>query len=292
ACMAAEYFFSVVSGHHVNVTSAGEFKVHHHFLKPDSLLIVVSQSGETADVLEAMSIAKAKGAKVLAIVNVEGSTIDREADYTLLINAGPERAVASTKALTGQMAVLMMIAYAMVEKLHEGKTLLLNTVSMINDMLNPRYIALLEEVAEEIQHHEDLYIIGKSWNYPMALESAIKIQEVSYIHAEGFASSELKHGPIALIEEETPCIALVGNDEVTPDIISNTIELKARGARTIGIAPKNNEAFDTWIKVPDAGAAQAIVNIIPIQVLAYFLAVKRGKDPDMPRNLAKSVTVK
>lgn len=292
ACMAAEYFFSVVAEHHVNVTSAGEFKVHHHFLKPESLLIVVSQSGETADVLEAMNIAKGKGAKVLAITNVEGSTIDREADYTLLINAGPERAVASTKALTGQMAVLMMIAYALSGDLHKGKTLLLETVSMINDMLNPRYIEFLEGVAEDIQHHEDLYIIGKSWNYPMALESAIKIQEVSYIHAEGFAGSELKHGPIALIEEGTPCIALLGNDEVTPDIISNTIELKARGAHTIGIAPKNNEAFDTWIKVPDAGPAQAIVNIIPIQVLAYYLAVKRGKDPDMPRNLAKSVTVK
>jgi len=292
ACMAAEYFFSVIAKHHVNVTSGGEFKVLHHFLKPESLMIVVSQSGETADTLEAMKVAKSKGAKVLAIVNAEGSTIDREADYTLLINAGPERAVASTKAMTGQMAVLMMIAYAMSDNLHEGKTLLLNTVASINDMLNPRYIDFLEEVAEDIQHHEDLYIIGKSWNFPIALESAIKIQEVSYIHAEGFAASELKHGPIALIEEGTPCIALIGNDEVTPDIISNTIELKSRGAHTIAIAPTNNEAFDTWIKVPDVGAAQAIVNVIPIQVLAYFLAVKRGKDPDMPRNLAKSVTVK
>ena len=292
ACMAAEYFFSVVAEHHVNVTSAGEFKVHHHFLKPESLLIVVSQSGETADSLEAMKIAKSKGAKVRAIVNAEGSTIDREADYTLLINAGPERAVASTKALTGQMAVLMLVAHAMVDKLHEGKTLLLETVSMINDMLNPRYVERIEKLAEKIQDKEDLYIIGKSWNYPMALESAIKIQEVSYIHAEGFAAGELKHGPIALVEEGTPCIALVGNDEVTPDIISNTLELKARGASTIGIAPEQNEAYDEWLKVPDAGPAQAIVNIIPIQVLSYFLAVKRGKDPDMPRNLAKSVTVK
>jgi glucosamine--fructose-6-phosphate aminotransferase (isomerizing) len=291
-CMAAEYFFSVVAEHHVNVTSAGEFKVHHHFLKPESLVIVVSQSGETADTLEAMKVAKSKGAKVLAIVNVEGSTIDREADYSLLINAGPERAVASTKATTGQMAILLLIAHALKENLHEGKTLLLETVSMINDMLNPRYIDHIESLAEEFQDSKDLFIIGKSWNYPIALECAIKIQEVSYIHAEGFAASELKHGPLALIEEGTPCIALVGNDEVTPDIINNTIELKARGARTIGIAPQNNEAFDEWIKVPDARAAQAIVNIIPVQVLAYFLAVKRGMDPDMPRNLAKSVTVK
>ncbi|MDA1208497.1 MAG: glutamine--fructose-6-phosphate transaminase (isomerizing) [bacterium] len=292
ACMAAEYFFSVIAEHHINFAPASEFKVYHHFLQPESLMIAVSQSGETADVLEAMKVAKSKGAKVLAIVNVEGSSIDREADYTLLINAGPERAVASTKALTGQMAVLMMIAYAMKNQLHEGKTLLLESAGQITELLNPRYVERIEKLAEMIQDKEDLYIIGKSWNYPMALESAIKIQEVSYIHAEGFAGGELKHGPIALIEEGTPCIALVGNDEVTTDIISNTIEIKSRGAMTIGVAPENNEAFDEWLKVPDVGNAQALINIIPIQVLAYYLAVKRGKDPDMPRNLAKSVTVK
>ena len=292
ACMASEYFFSVIADHHVNFAPASEFKLYGHFLQPESLLIVVSQSGETADVLEAMKVAKSKGAKVLAIVNVEGSTIAREADYSLLINAGPERAVASTKALTGQLAVLMLIAYAMADKLQDGKTLLLETSSMINDMLNPRYIERIQELAELMKEKEDLYIIGKSWNYPMALESAIKIQEVSYIHAEGFASGELKHGPIALIEEGTPCIALMGNDEVTADILSNTIELKARGALTVGVAPERNEAFDKWLKVPDAGHAQALVNIIPIQILSYYLAVKRGKDPDMPRNLAKSVTVK
>jgi len=115
---------------------------------------------------------------------------------------------------------------------------------------------------------------------------------VSYIHAEGFAGGELKHGPIALIEEGTPCLILVGNDEVTPDILSNAIQLKARGAHVIGIAPDNNEIFDEWIKVPDAGSAQPIANIIPVQILSYFLALLRQKDPDMPRNLAKSVTVK
>lgn len=292
ACMAAEYFFSVVAGKHVNVISAGEFKLYNHFLIPDTLVIVVSQSGETADVLEAIRIARSKGSKVLAIVNVEGSTIAREADYTLLINAGPERAVASTKALTGQLAVLLLIAYALNGRLQEGKTLLLETSSMINDMLNPRYVERLEALAANIKERRDLYIIGRSWNYPMALESAIKIQEVSYVHAEGFAGGELKHGPIALIEEGTPCIVLMGEDETTADMVSNAVQLKARGGFVIGISPERNEVFDEWIKVPDAGAAQAIVNIIPIQVLAYFLAVQRGKDPDMPRNLAKSVTVK
>ncbi len=292
ACMAAEYFFSVIAQHHVNFAPASEFKLHHHFLKPESLLIVVSQSGETADVLEAMHIAKSKGAKVLAVVNVEGSTISREADYTLRINAGPERAVASTKALTGQLAVFLLIAYALAGKLQDGKTLLLETAAEINDMLNPRYVERIRSLAENIKTARDVFIIGKSWNYPMALESAIKIQEVSYVHAEGFAGGELKHGPIALIEEGTPCIALVGKDEVMDDIISNTIELKARGAQIIGISPVKHDVFDEWIKVPNAGNAQALVNIIPVQVLAYFLAVTRGKNPDMPRNLAKSVTVK
>jgi glucosamine--fructose-6-phosphate aminotransferase (isomerizing) len=291
-CMAAEYFFSVVAEKHVNFAPSSEFPVYHHFLKPESLLIVVSQSGETADVLEAMEAAKKKGAKVLSIVNTEGSSIDRASDYTLLINAGPERAVASTKATTGQMAVLLLIAYALVDRLGEGKKVLLEAAAKINDMLNPRYLEFIEGIAEKIKTHENMFIIGKSWNYPMALETAIKIQEVSYVHAEGFAGGELKHGPIALIQEGTPCIALFGEDEVKTDTISNAIELKARGAHLIGIGPTKHECFDEWIKVPDVGSAQAIMNIIPIQILAYYLARKRGLDPDMPRNLAKSVTVK
>lgn len=291
-CMAADYFFSVVAHRHVNFAPASEFKIYHHFLKPESLIIVVSQSGETADVLEAIAVAKAAGSKVLAIVNVEGSSIHRTADYTLLINAGPERAVASTKAATGQMAVLLLIAYAVAGKLNEGRTLLLETGGKINDMLNPRYIEHIRDIAKKIHKHDNMYIIGKSWNYPMALESAIKIQEVSYVHAEGFAAGELKHGPIALIEKGTPCIALLGNDELKSDMLSNIQELKARGALIVAVAPENHSSFDLWIKVPDVGPAQPIVNIIPIQILAYYLAVLRGKDPDMPRNLAKSVTVK
>ncbi len=291
-CMAADYFFSVVAKRHVNFAPASEFPIYHHFLKPESLIIVVSQSGETADVLEAIKVAKKAGSKVLAITNVEGSSIARAADFTLLINAGPEKAVASTKAATGQMAVLLLIAHAVAGKLNVGRQLLQETGGQINDMLNPRYVQHIRGVAEAIHTHDNMYIIGKGWNYPMALESAIKIQEVSYIHAEGFAAGELKHGPIALIEKGTPCIALMGNDEFTADMISNIMELRARGAMIIGIAPKKHDVFDHWIKVPDAGSAQPIVNVIPIQILAYLLAILRGRDPDMPRNLAKSVTVK
>ncbi len=291
-CMAADYFFSIIAERHVNFTPASEFPIYHHFLKPESLLIVVSQSGETADVLEAMEAAKSKGAKVLSIVNTEGSTIARQSDYSLHIKAGPEKAVASTKAATNQMALFMLIAAAMKGELNEGRRLLAEVASKINDMLNPRFLGYIKEVAEKIKEQENVYIIGKAENYPMALEAAIKIQEVSYVHAEGFAAGELKHGPIALISEGTPCIAMIANDEVKNDVINNTIELKARGAHIIGISPEKHEVFDEWIKVPDVGIASPLVNIIPIQLLAYYLSTLRGLDPDMPRNLAKSVTVK
>ncbi|MBU0577001.1 glutamine--fructose-6-phosphate transaminase (isomerizing) [Patescibacteria group bacterium] len=291
-CMAGEYFFSIIANRHVNFAPSSEFPVYHHFLRPESLLIIVSQSGETADALEAMEAAKKKGCKVFSIVNVEGSTIARQSDFSLHIKAGPEKAVASTKAATSQMALLLLIATAMIGELQEGRRLLAEVASQINDMLNPRFLNYIKEVAEKIKDQENSYIIGKAENYPMALEAAIKIQEVSYVHAEGFAAGELKHGPIALVTEGTPCISLVANDEVKKDIINNTLELKARGAHIIGISPEKHDVFDDWIKVPDVGIASPLVNIIPTQLLAYYIAVLRGLDPDMPRNLAKSVTVK
>jgi len=291
-CMSAEYFFAVVAGRHTNFTPASEFPLYHHFLTKKTLLIVVSQSGETADVLEAMKVAREKGAKVLSLVNVPDSSVARASDFSLRINAGPEKAVASTKAATSQLALLLLIAYATAGKLKEGKESLIRTVGKINNHLNPKYLEYIKRVARRIYKKEDVYIIGKSFNYPMALEAAIKIQEVSYIHAEGFAGGELKHGPIALIGKGTPCIALVAEDETKSDMLSNTAELKARGASIIGIAPENNKLFDTWISVPKDGPASPIVNLIPIQILAYYLAVLRGNNPDMPRNLAKSVTVK
>ena len=162
----------------------------------------------------------------------------------------------------------------------------------MNDLFNPRYEARIKELAGKLKDKNDLYIIGRSLNYPIALEAAIKLQESAYIHAQGFAGGELKHGPLALIEKGTPCIALVANDEVKEDIISNASEIRSRGGYIIGIAPENNEVFDYWIKVPDAGNASPIVNLIPVQMLAYHLAVQRGVNPDYPRNLAKVITTK
>ena len=186
----------------------------------------------------------------------------------------------------------MLIAFAAAGDLEEGKRVLLNAAAQANDMLNPRYINHIHTLAKKIAKQENMYIIGRGANFPMALEAAIKIQEVSYIHAEGFAGGELKHGPIALIHDKVPVIAIFGNDELKKDILSNAMEVKSRGAFVIGVGPENNEVFDYWIRVPDVGEAQAILNLLPIQVLAYYLAVERKLNPDMPRNLAKSVTVK
>ncbi|MBD3328047.1 glutamine--fructose-6-phosphate transaminase (isomerizing) [Candidatus Peregrinibacteria bacterium] len=291
-CHAASYIFSEIAQKHINVVVGSEFPSYKYFLKERSLVIAVSQSGETADTLEAIEVAKEKGAKVLSIINVPGSTMDRMSDYSIQIKSGPEKAVASTKATTSQLAILTLLAYTCAGQLNEGKRLLIETAGKINDMLNPRYEDHIRALAEKIKDVESMYVIGKSVNYPMALESAIKLQEVSYIHAEGFAGGELKHGPIALISDNTPVIALVANDETKTDIISNAQEIKSRGGYIIGVSPENSKVFDYWIKVPDVGPTSGIVNIIPVQLLSYHLALLRKNNPDMPRNLAKSVTVK
>lgn len=291
-CMVAEYLFAKIAKKHTNFSFGSEFPNYKDFLTKKSLMLVVSQSGETADTLEAIEIAKSKGVKVVSIVNVESSTMARTSDIVIPIKAGPEKAVASTKATTSQLAILTLLAYACDGGIQAGKQLLINTASQINDMLNPRYEEHIMKIAKKIQHVESMYIIGRGANYPIALESAIKLQEVSYIHAEGFAGGELKHGPIALISKNTPVIALVPNDESKKEIISNANEVKARGGYIIGVSPENHEVFDFWIKVPDTGNTSPLVNIIPIQILAYQLAVLRRNDPDKPRNLAKSVTVK
>lgn len=290
--MMGEYLFSQIAHKHVTVKFGSEFHIIEPFLNAHSLVIAISQSGETADTLEALELAKAKGAKIISIVNVETSTMARLSDVVLPIKAGPEKAVASTKATTSQIAILTLLAYAVAGKLDEGRKLLISTEGQINDMLNPRYEEHVDRISERLKEATDIMVIGRSVNFPVALEAAIKLQEVSYIHAEGFAGGELKHGPIALISEGTPCLVLAPNDASKSEILSNAMEVKARGGFIVGISPVNAEVFDAWIRVPDAGLASAIVNIIPIQILAYKLAIARQNDPDMPRNLAKSVTVK
>ncbi|MDD3066728.1 MAG: glutamine--fructose-6-phosphate transaminase (isomerizing) [Candidatus Gracilibacteria bacterium] len=291
-CAAAEYLFASIAKKHINVIFGSEFDTQEAFLTPKTLLVAVSQSGETADVLEAYKIAKKKKVKTVGVVNVAGSSIARSSDVILPVNAGVEKAVASTKATTAQLAILTLLAYTVAGKLEEGKRVLAEAASQINDFLNPRYSAHLKTIAEKIKNVESMYVIGKGADFPMALEAAIKLQEVSYIHAEGFAAGELKHGPLALIEKNTPLIAFVPAERFRHDVLSNVAEVKARGGMIIGVSPKNDALFDEWIRVPNVDTAQPIVNIIPIQLLAYHLAVLRKNNPDLPRNLAKSVTVK
>jgi glucosamine--fructose-6-phosphate aminotransferase (isomerizing) len=303
--MVAEYFFADISGRKINVVAASEMPSFEKFIHENTAIIAISQSGETADVLEILERGKKKGAKILAITNVETSSVARMANVHLPICAGVEKAVASTKAATAQMAVCFLLAHAdaairrrkkdptlsediIAQSINEGREILRTTASSINDMLNPRYEEYVKEVAEKIVDRSSLFIIGRGSLYPIALEASIKIQEVSYINAVGFAAGELKHGPIALIENRVPCLVL-GDD---PETVSNAMELKARGARIIGIAPTKAPVFDEWLKVPDCDGAQAIASIIPVQILSYHLALLKGLDPDMPRNLAKSVTVK
>ena len=287
-CMTAEYFFAHISGRKINVVPASEMSRFERFVHKNTAIIAVSQSGETADIMAVLEQAKKKSAKILSLTNVESSSVARISDVHVPINVGPEKAVASTKASTAQMALLFLLAYADAENINVGRQILRSTSAAINDLINPRYEELIKKIAQKISTNNHLFIIGKNELYPIALESAIKIQEVSYIHAQGFAAGELKHGPIALIEAGSPCIVL-GDD---PETVSNATELKSRGAHIIGIAPNRAEIFDDFLRVPDCDGAQAIASLIPVQILAYHLAVAKNLDPDRPRNLAKSVTVK
>ena len=292
AALTASYLFSRIAKKHINVVLASEFPSYEHFLTEKTLMIPISQSGETADVLEAVKAAKKKGVKVLSIVNVMGSSLMRASDHTFLMNAGPEICVLSTKSYTSQLAILTLLAYACVDDLDQGKEELLNAASHTEEFFEEKFMKHLEDLAVKIKDNQHIFVIGRSLNYPTALEAALKIKEVSYIHAEGFAGGELKHGTIALIEPGTPCFVFVANDEAKNETISNAMEIKSRGGYIIGVSPENNEIFDFHIKVAPDHNTSPILNIIPVQLLAYYLAVKLGCDPDKPRNLAKSVTVK
>lgn len=291
ACMHGVYLFSRIAKKHVNFCIASEFPHFQHFLTPESLVIAVSQSGETADTLAAIRAAKLAGARVISITNVMGSTLMRESHKTILQRAGPEICVVSTKTYTSQLAILSLLAYELAGKLEEGKKRLKELVRYIYYLTSANMRKYIKQLAERLRYAEHIYLIGRGLQYPTALEAALKIKEVSYIHAEAYAGGELKHGTIALIEHGTPCIVFT-SEENEKEIMSNAYELKARGAYIIGVGPKNNEVFDFFIKVREAGELNSICQIIPMQILAYQLAVLRGHNPDRPRNLAKSVTVK
>lgn len=290
ACLAGSYLFSKVAGVHVNLVLASEFENYEHFLTEETLVFAVSQSGETADVLDAVKAAKRRGSKVIAVTNVVGSSLMREGDMMLLMNSGPEICVLSTKTYTSQVVLMAFLAYALSGRREDCAKNIGNLYMDIFNLTSKTMREHLKGLAALLVSSEHIFMIGRGLQYATALEAALKVKEVSYIHTEAFAGGELKHGPLALIEEGTPVFIFVGRDN-KEKVLSNAHEVKARGGVLIGISEQNEEPFDMWIKVPECGNFNPIIQAIPMQVLAYELAVQRGLDPDKPRNLAKCVTV-
>ena len=257
----------------------------------NSAVIAISQSGETADVLHSVKSAKIGGAKILSIVNIPTSSLARISDCSLTLNCGPEIGVAATKSFTGQLSVI----YTIIGKLCSdsigiplNKTELVLAIRQVLSTEND--ISRIVDVVHDIN---DIYLLGRSMHYPIALEGALKIKEIAYIHAEGIAAGELKHGPLALIDKSTVMIVINPSDATFNDTLSNAHEIKARGATVIGISDKANEVYDHFIKIPRvSNILYPILEVIPLQIIAYYLALKKNVDPDYPRNLAKSVTVK
>ncbi len=276
----------------VQPISAGEFPYFGHLIKKNDLVITVSQSGETADVLGAVRSAQAAGAKVLALVNVLGSSLMRLADGSILTKAGSEICVLSTKAYVSQQAMFAMLSAHLNGKPEEGKKALRAIKKDIKTILEKDNLKKIRKLAKKLSGVPNIYALGRGINYPNSLESCLKIKEVSYIHAEGFAGGDLKHGPIALIEKDVPVLVFSTNDQVQKEIISNAMEVKARGAYVIGIGPENNQVFEEYLPVSANGFYTPIASIVYSQLIAYYIALEKQLDPDKPRNLAKSVTVK
>ena len=271
---------------------AYEFLPFARFCDNKTIVFAISQSGETADTLIGAKTAKAHGSYIVAIVNARGSTLERMADCVLPVGAGPEIAVVSTKAFTSQLATLYLLINAVAGKYQQAKKRIKYLGRILNQWLDNKLQNKIVDLARLLINQKHIYLVGKHLNYPAALEFALKIKETSYIHAEPFAAGELKHGVITLIQKETPCFVLSSNDEVKREVFSSAAELKARGGHIIGISPINSNEFDTIIKTPDVGDLTIFPNVIVGQLLGYCLGVGRGTDPDKPRNLAKSVTVK
>ncbi|MFH1215962.1 MAG: glutamine--fructose-6-phosphate transaminase (isomerizing) [Pseudomonadota bacterium] len=303
AALVAKYWLEKWVGLPVEVDIASEFRYRRLLLGPEVMVIPISQSGETADTLAGLRLAKKLGARVIAICNVVGSTITRESDGTIYTHAGPEIGVASTKAFTSQLTALFLLTLFLgqvrqtidEEKSRELGRSLLELPAIIENEL-PRLQQEMLVIAEEFANSRDFLYLGRGANFPIALEGALKLKEISYIHAEGYAAGELKHGPIALIDRDMPVLALAPKDSVYGKLISNVEEVKARHGRMIlvGSASDNQLAAmsDFVIRVPDIHEELTpILYTVPLQLLSYEIANLRGCDVDQPRNLAKSVTV-
>nr|WP_230410021.1 glutamine--fructose-6-phosphate transaminase (isomerizing) [Candidatus Kuenenia stuttgartiensis] len=301
AGLVGEYMLEELARIPVEVEYASEFRYRNPIIEKDTLVMAISQSGETADTLAAMREAKNKGAKVLAICNVVGSSIAREADAGIYLHIGPEIGVASTKAFTAQVAAFYLFALHILLLRHKTDPKVPEMITAINSI--PGKIQKILDREEEIREMADAYkdknhalYLGRGFNYPVALEGALKLKEISYIHAQGYPAAEMKHGPIALIDENMPVIVIATKDATYGKILNNIEEVKSRKGRVIAIATEGDEQIqgkaDHVVYIPDAPAVLTpLLSVIPLQLLAYHMAVMRGCNVDKPRNLAKSVTV-
>tara|TARA_B110001454_G_scaffold81590_1_gene78590 strand:+ start:335 stop:2092 length:1758 start_codon:yes stop_codon:yes gene_type:complete len=267
---------------------ASELQFSSDIIEKDSVLIAISQSGESADVLDAVRIAKRLNCKIISIVNLLTSSLVRKSDVVLGMNCGPEIGVAATKSFIAQLIIL----YKIVQKLSNNITINFEKFaeSILKIIENPTKI---QKIAKELKNVSDIYILGRGINYPIARESALKLKELTYIHAEGIPGGELKHGPLALMDSDVFVIIINPNDSTYDDTLTSAREIKARGAKIIGVSDIESDIYDHWIKIPKINEIlYPISEIIPIQLLAYYSALEKDTDPDYPRNLAKSVTVK
>jgi len=302
AGLLGEYIFEEYTRIPVEVEYASEFRYRNPIIKETDIVIAISQSGETADTLAAIKLARSRGAKVIGICNVVGSSIPRETDAGVYTHAGPEIGVASTKAFTSQVTVLAMMAFNIGHK----KGILSDIVykELINELVSiPGKIekalemdSKVLEIAKVFQSTHNALYLGRGYLFPVALEGALKLKEISYIHAEGYPAAEMKHGPIALIDENMPVVVVATKDDTYEKIISNIQEIKARKGNVIAIVTEGDELIrkmaDYVIEVPETlPAFSGLLAVIPLQLLSYHIAVLRGCDVDQPRNLAKSVTV-
>jgi glucosamine--fructose-6-phosphate aminotransferase (isomerizing) len=302
AGLVGEYLFEDLARVPVEVEYASEFRYRNPVLYADDLVIAISQSGETADSLAAMDLAKRKGASVFGVCNVVGSSIPRLSDAGAYTHAGPEIGVASTKAFTAQVTVLALMAVGMAKL--RGTMNMVAIKSFFEELeaipekiekallLNDQMIAL----AEQYKDAKNFLYLGRGYNFPVALEGALKLKEISYIHAEGYPAAEMKHGPIALIDEEMPVVVIATNSEHYEKVVSNIQEVKARKGKVIAVVSEGNRdldhVVDHVIEVPETiEPLSPLVNTVPLQLLSYHIAVMRGCNVDQPRNLAKSVTV-
>ena len=286
----------------ISVEYASEFRYGDPVIEPDDVVIAISQSGETADTLAAVKLAKEKGALIFGIVNGVGSSIARETDTGIYIHVGPEIGVASTKAFTGQVTVLTLLALALG---HEQGTLLdqeyqamIGELAEIPEKMRTvlKQTPSIAELSRTFTYAHNFLYLGRGFNYPVALEGALKLKEISYIHAEGYPAAEMKHGPIALVDQDMPIVCLATHHQLYHKIISNMQEVKSRNGRILAIVTEGDEEVkalaDSIIEIPHTlNALVPLLSVVPLQILAYYVAVFKGLNVDMPRNLAKSVTV-